>query len=201
MSSPRPPPRLECFLALFPVLVGALEAPEAFWLGGPLGGPPGGFLGGGCPPVPGNNGRDIVAAGFVGAGVVAAAGVVVVGVREKVEIPAEIQLSLYSRSAAIKRVGSYPRARLSSRHVTAVAVYPRQLAGVLNTHELEVPIQCLELFAVLMRLPCRVSEAPTDLEFQFTLAVSTMAKDFIDEPFGVVWCAEIVWFGVRTIRK
>lgn len=43
---PRPLPRIEGLAALDNFFLEALEAPDV-WVGGPLGGPPGGFLGGG----------------------------------------------------------------------------------------------------------------------------------------------------------
>ncbi len=46
-------------------------------------------------------------------------------------------------------------------HVPGVYVLFWQLARHLNSHRLEVPVQCCEFFAICMWFPCCVSEAPS----------------------------------------
>ena len=57
--------------------------------------------------------------------------------------------------------------------------------------ELEVFIQCLQVFAVCMWLPCGVAQVPVNEELD-RIAHPSMGSYFIDEPFGVIRVAHVV---------
>ena len=57
--------------------------------------------------------------------------------------------------------------------------------------ELEVFVQCLQVFAVHMRLPCGVAQVPVNKELNH-IAHPSMGGYFIDKPFGVVRVAHVI---------
>ena len=57
--------------------------------------------------------------------------------------------------------------------------------------ELKVFIQCLQVFAVHMWLPCGVAQVPVNEELD-RVAHPSMGSYFINEPFGVVRVAHVI---------
>ena len=57
--------------------------------------------------------------------------------------------------------------------------------------ELEVFIQCLQVFAVRVWLPCGVAQVPVNKELD-RVAHPSMGGYFIDEPFGVIRVAHVI---------
>ena len=57
--------------------------------------------------------------------------------------------------------------------------------------ELKVFIQCLQVFAVCMWLPCGVAQVPVNEELD-CIAHPLMGSYFIDEPFGVIRVAHVI---------
>ena len=57
--------------------------------------------------------------------------------------------------------------------------------------ELEVLIQCLQIFTVHVRLPCGVTQVPANKELD-CIAHPSMGSYFIDKPFSVVRVAHVI---------
>ena len=57
--------------------------------------------------------------------------------------------------------------------------------------KLKVFIQCLQVFAVCMRLPCGVAQVPVNKELN-CIAHPSMGGYFTDKPFGVIRVAHVI---------